>query len=254
MQNTVHFFDCHASFGLRCHRNPGSFYKKEELTQKLCDYSIENALVYHAMAKEYDPQVGNDLLIEELQNQTILSPMWVLLPHYTGEFDSPAILVEKMRRHGVKAVTMFPSPSCHNFSLADFACGELFRALEEYRIPLFIGLDQLGGLQSLDTLCTNHPELRIVITGVNYRIDRDLYPLMQKYTNFFMETSGYKVMDGIAEICSHFGAQRLLFGTGMPVTSGSAAVGLITYANITQKEKQMIASDNLMKLLGGVQL
>ncbi|MFA9380045.1 MAG: amidohydrolase family protein [Acetanaerobacterium sp.] len=251
---TYHFFDCNASFGLRSHRNPGSFYKKEELLQKLNDYSIDKALVYHAMAKEYDPQVGNDLLIEELGDQTALSPMWVALPHYTGEFDEPEILAKKMKQHGVRAVTMFPSPSCQNYSLAYFTCGELFRTLEEYRIPLFIGLDQLGGLPALDTLCAAHPKLQIVVTGVNYRIDRDLYPLMQKHTNFSIETSGYKVMDGIAEICVRFGAQRLLFGTGMPLTSGSAAVGLITYANISDKEKQMIASGNLIRLLEGVRL
>lgn len=248
------FYDCNASFGMRSLRNPGSFYKKEELLQKMSDYSIERALVFHSMAKEYDPQVGNGILMNELKGETRLSPVWAVLPHYTGEFDPPDRLLENMKKHGVRAVTMFPAPSCQNFTLAEFSCGELFRALEEHRVPLFLGMDQLGGIQNLDPICSAHPGLRIVVTNVNYRIDRDLYPLMEKHRNFYIETSGYKVMDGIAHLCSRFGAERLLFGTGMPVASGSAAVGLIAYAKISDEEKQRIASGNLEELLGGAQL
>lgn len=250
--HSLRFFDCNASFGRRSVRNPGSFYRKEELLQKMTDYGIERALVYHAMAKEYDPQVGNGILAQEIENEPRLCPVWALLPHYTGEFDTPDETAEKMRRQGVRAVTMFPSPACQFFSLAEFTCGEIFTMLEAHHIPLFIGMDQLGGLAGLEGICARHPELRVVVTGVNYRIDRDLYPLLAQYPYIYIETSGYKTMDGVGTICARFGAGRLLFGTGMPVTSGSGAVGLITYASISDEEKQMIAAGNLEKLLGGV--
>lgn len=251
---SLRFYDCNASFGMRSLRNPGSFYKKEELLQKMDDYSIERALVTHSMSKEYDPQVGNGILIDELKGETRLFPVWAVLPHYTGEFDPPDKLLENMKKNGVRAVTMFPAPSCQNFSLAEFSCGGLFRAFEEYKVPLFLSMDQLGGIANLDPLCCAHPELRVVVTNVNYRVDRDLYPLMEKHRNFAIETSGYKVMDGIAHLCARFGAKRLLFGTGMPVASGSAAVGLVAYAQISDEEKQRIASENLEELLGGVRL
>ncbi len=254
MQSAYHFFDCRASFGRRSYRAPGTFYKKEDLLNKMAEDSIEGALVYHSMAKEYDPQVGNQMLCDELAGEPKLLPEWVVLPHYTGEFDPPERLLKSMKEHGVKAVTMFPSPSCQNYSFAEFTCGALFRMCEEHRIPFFIDMDQMGGIQAVDALCSAHPKLPLVVTKVNYRIDRDLYPLMEKYRNFYIETSGYKVMDGIAQLCRHFGAQRLLFGTGMPETSGAAAIGLISYADISDEEKRMIASGNLKKLLGGVQL
>lgn len=252
MQSVCHFFDCRASFGMRCFRAPGSFYRKEELLEKMKNYSIENALVYHAMAKEYDPQVGNERLCRELKDTPNLYPVWAVLPHWTGEFDPPEALLPKMKKHNVRALTMFPSSVCQNFSLAEFACGAIFRMCEEHHIPLFIDMDQMGGTAAVDQLCTAHPELPLVVTKVNYRIDRDLYPLMSKHSNFYIETSGYKPMEGIKHLCARFGAHRLLFGTGMPETSGSAAVGLVTYADISDKEKEMIASGNLRKLLGGV--
>lgn len=254
MQSTYHFFDCRASFGMRCFRAPGSFWKKEDLLKKMADFSIEDALVYHSLAREYDPQVGNRTLMDEIRDEPRLHPVWAVLPDYTGEFETPERLAGEMREYGVKALTMFPSPADQNFSFAEFTCGKIFRMCEEHRIPLFMDMDQISGIAMVDSICTAHPELPLVVTRVNYRIDRDLYPLMEKHHNFYIEISGYKVFDGLHQFCSRFGAQRLLFGTGMPETSGGAAVGLVVYADISEKEKQMIASENLKKLLGGVQL
>ncbi len=254
MQSAYHFFDCRASFGMRAYRAPGSFYKKEDLLKKMRDFSIDDALVYHSMAKEYDPQVGNRILTDELKNEPHLHPVWVAMPDYTGEFETPECLLKEMKENGVRAITMFPSPANQNYSFAEFTCGKLLRMCEEHRIPLFLDMDQIGGIQAVDSICSKYPELPLVVTKINYRIDRDLYPLMEKYRSFYIETSGYKVMEGISQLCAHFGAERLLFGTGMPETSGGAAVGLIAYADIPEREKEMIASANLKKLLGGVQL
>ena len=251
----LHIFDGNAFFGMRSLRLPGSFYKKEDLLRKMDEYGIEKALVYHSMAKEYDPQVGNQILLDEIGTESRLVPMWSVLPHYTGEFDPPEVLADKMKRYGIKAVTMFPSPASQNFSFSDLTCGAIYEMLEHYDIPLFIGLDQLGGtMANFGSLVSSHPKMKIVLTNVTYRIDRDLYPLMDKYDNFLLETSGYKPLEGIPMICEHFGAHRLVFGTGMPAISGPASLGLLVYAQIPFEQKQMIASKNLKKLLGGVRL
>ena len=76
--------------------------------------------------------------------------------------------------------------------------------------------------------------------------------ILKKHKNLYLETFGFKAQDGIEEVCKVFGAERLIFGSGMPESSGAAAVTMITYANISFEEKQMIASENLEKLLGGV--
>ena len=61
-------------------------------------------------------------------------------------------------------------------------------------------------------------------------------------------------MDGIEDVCAKFGAERILFGSSLPYGAGSAAVSMITYANISEEEKELIASGNLERLLGGVKL
>ena len=146
---------------------------------------------------------------------------------------------------------MFPAAADQAYSMAEWNCGELFRVLEEGRIPLILGLEQTSW-NELYELLSRHPELNVILANVNYRIDRNLYVMLEKFDHLYLETYGYKVFGGIEEICRRFGARRLVYGSGMPVFSGSAAVSMIRYAQIGEEEKRMIAYKNLETLLEGV--
>jgi predicted TIM-barrel fold metal-dependent hydrolase len=233
--------------------NPGSFYRTEDLDRKMKIYGISNALVYHSMAKEYSPIEGNRLLMDEIKNNPNMHPVWVVMHHHTEEFPKPDMLIKQMKEHGVKAVRMFPAQGEQNYSIEDWNCGELFDTMEKHRVPLMIGLESMGW-GGIFNLCSGHPGLQLIITEADYRIDRNLYSILEKFENVFLEIYGYKVHNGIEEICRKFGAKRLIFGSGMPVFSGASAVSMVTYARISHAEKRMIASGNLERLLGGVKL
>jgi predicted TIM-barrel fold metal-dependent hydrolase len=247
----INYFDCSCIAGRRNIIDPGSFYKVEDIVKKMEYYGIDKALVYHSMAREYDPKTGNEMLMKDIEGYSQLYPAWVVMHHHTGEFPAPKELAVQMKNNGVKAVRMYPAPTDLNFSLADWNCGELLSMLEECRVPLFIGADQISW-DGMNDLLKNHPKLRVVYTDVGYRCDRNLYATLERYENLSIEIYSYKVHRGIEEICRRFGAGRLIFGSGMPVYSGGSAVSMINYAGISLKEKQMIASENLEKLLGGV--
>ena len=125
--------------------------------------------------------------------------------------------------------------------------------LEEHRIPLMIDLEQLPW-ETLHNVLEAHPKLRLILTRLHYNCGRNLYPLLQKFEHLYVETIGFKVFDGIEDVCKKFGAERLIFGTSAPLFSGAAAVGMINYARISQEEKRKIAGENLEKLIGGVSL
>jgi len=248
MERPLEFFDCDCSFGRRSIVSPGSFYKLEELVERMKLYGIGKALAYHSMAREYCPVVGNDMLLQELGEELPLYPVWVVMHHHTEEFPEPAALFLQMRKYNIRAVRMFPGNADHAYSIAGWNCGELFSMLEANKIPLLIGMDQLDW-NDLHTLCSDFSGLTVILSGVGYGSDRNLYTLLKKFENLYVETIGYKTHNGIEEICRVFGAHRLIFGSGMPLFSGASAVSMINYARISDAEKRMIAAENLERLL-----
>ena len=250
MEN-LSFFDCNCVVGRRGRMYPGSFFSREDLVTAMAHYGIGKALVYHSLAREYNPQTGNSAILEDTGKEPSLYPAWVVLPHHTGEFPELEQLVERMKSANVRSVRMFPAEMEQQVSLAEWNCGALLSAMEAHRVPLMLPLDQMDWNSLHDMLC-HHPGLNVVLTDVDYRVDRNLYALFEKFAHLFIETIGYKVHRGIEEICRRFGAERLVFGSGMPLYSGGAAVSMINYARLSDREKQMIAHGNLERLLGGV--
>ena len=245
---TNYFFDCNCSVGKRSRPAPGTFSHPQDLKNRMQRYGIEKALVYHSMAREYDPETGNRMILAEIRDDPTLLPVWVTMHHHTGECLVPGTLVDRLVQHKIRAVRMFPAQADQNFSIAEWNCGELLGALADAGVVLLIGMNQLTW-DELNQLCGNHPKLKVIFTDLNYRIDRNIYALLDRHPALHLESGGYKVHNGIEEICGRFGAQRLVFGSGMPMYSGASAVSMIRYARISEREKSLIAFGNLSALL-----
>lgn len=244
----LNFFDCNCMLGRFGVPQPGSYFTVEELLQQMDYFGIAEALVYHSLAKEYSPDFGNKLLMREIAGHHRLHACWILLPHHTGEMPPPPRLIEEMKEHNVRAVRLFPAAEHHRFSLSDWALGELYESLEEWRIPLFIGSEQIDWDQVYN-LCRAHPDLPLIISEVRYEENRHLYPLFEKFANLFIDLAWYPVHQGIETICHRFGAERLLFGSKAPVFTPGPALAMVNYADISRQEKEQIAGRNLRRLL-----
>ncbi|HET6456156.1 MAG TPA: hypothetical protein VFI02_17260 [Armatimonadota bacterium] len=239
------YFDCNAQIGRYGVRHPEAFTTADELLKEMEYSGIREALAYHSMAKEYAPSVGNEMLLKEIEGKPI-HPCWAVMPHNTGEMPPPDELLRLMNQHGVKAVRAFPV--AQQFRLSDWCAGPLLDMLEAKKIPLFLDMDQTSW-EDVAGILKAHPRLNLVLLRTSYRCDRMLYPLFEKYEGLAIEAATYQVTHGIEEVCRRFGAERLLFGTGLPFTEAGPSIAQITYAEISDKEKQLIASGNLRKLL-----
>ncbi len=247
----TNFFDSNCVIGKRSVRRPGQpgeaeIYLLEDLLAEMDYAGIDDALVYHSLAKEYVPMLGNRKLMDEISGHERLHPCWVVMPAGTGEMPHPRALVGEMLERGVKAVRLFPQE--HSFSLSDWCSGELLRELEKHSIVAIMEIDQIGW-DGLNGLCSQCPNLPLIITGLGYRINRYLYPLMDKFENLYVETSQYQNHKGVEAICARFGAERLVFGTKLPYFAPGPAMTMINYSLISDEEKKMIAGGNLSRLL-----
>jgi predicted TIM-barrel fold metal-dependent hydrolase len=236
---------------------PGSFHTKERLLQEMEYYGISEALVFHAVSMENSPQLGNQLVIGETANAPSLHPVWSILPPVSGEMYSPEDMVLEMQRSNVHVIRLFPNH--YHFDLRDWCLDEVFDVLSEHRIPVMIDYidplmrgDDRTDWESVIKVCKGYPELPVIVTEFRFRTNRRLYQAMDKCPNLHVELSALWLFRAIESICRKFGAERIVFGTRLPIRDPSCALGMVNYAMISEEEKQMVAGDNLRDLMEGV--
>jgi predicted TIM-barrel fold metal-dependent hydrolase len=258
------YYDCNAMLGRYFNPAFGDYLTAGALEQLYDRYGISAGVVYHSSAKDYSPAYGNRALLDELKGRERLHGAWVVTPHHTCEMEKPEQLTSSFRSSGVRMARIFCGSRYYTRSLDLFVYAALLGALEHHRIPVMVEFDaeQSGG-GSLDDLVWQDvravldacPRLRFVLacpksTGLN----RNLFPLMEKYENLFLETSGYQLFGGLETVSRRFGARRLLYGSRAPYFDPAPGMIAIQYSELEESEKRMIAGDGLSALLREVRL
>jgi hypothetical protein len=243
------FFDCNVAVGRGAQRE----LSLPNLQMQMQRYGIREALVYHLMARESEPVTGNRVLCELLAGSANLHPCWVVLPHHTGEFPAPNVLLTQMRAAGVRAVRLFPALSDHFYSLEDWVCGDLFAALAEARVPVLLDFEQTNW-PTLYRISSTYPHLPLVVLRFHYRVDRNLYALLARCPNVHLEISWYGHFRAIEEAAKRFGARRFLFGSALPEYEPGGVLARVEEAELDHDAQCLVAGDNLRHLLAEVKL
>lgn len=244
------FFDCNCCFGI----SPVPIFRisrtVEELQEEMEFCNIEKALVYHAAMHSFDnPLMGNDLLLKEITSCPNLLPTRAVMPPQTGEQPDALTLLEEMKKRDVRALWTFPGD--HHYLLNKETFGSLFDVLSERRVPLFV----LADLVQIGELLRMYPELTVIAAFPGpVPLDRYFRPLVERYSNFYIETSCYMVDEGIESFCERYGPEHMLFGTGYPANYMGSAMLRLAHADINEASKQAIASGNLERLLSEAEL
>jgi len=249
---TIDFVDANCMIGRPVVQREGSLKNTEDLMKLMQDCGVVKALVYHSVARESDMLMGNSLLEQEIKGKDCFLKQWLVMPNIWEEFINPDVLLKQMRDQNVCSVRLLPK--LYGYSLKRYASGELIDALTACKVPLFLEQSQLSSWDELYEFCQEYPKSKVVLCNTGYRCLRGLVPVLSACKNLYVETSTFLVHNGIKEFCRHFGAERMIFGAGTPEASMAAAVAQICYAEIAEEEKQLIASGNILNLLGEVEL
>lgn len=246
------FIDARCQLGRRCVVRENEPVTKEEIVELLDRCHIEKAVAYHAIAKEGDVKGGNMELLKETESDDRFLRQWVAMPSAFGEFMSVDELLDGMKKNNVSSIRMFPKT--HGYSIRPYALGKFMNAMAEHKIPVFMMYSELASEDALYAMLTDYPEVNFIISDISYREERKLFPIFEQCKNFHIGTGNYVVHGGVKTMCEYFGAERMIFDTGLPTGSATAAVSLICYAEISEEEKALIASGNLERMLGEVKL
>jgi len=253
----VEFFDANCMIGRYNVFRQGSFYTKKRLLEEMEYYGISEALIFHAVSMENSPQLGNRLTLQESLGTPSLHPVWSLLPAMPRETSPPDVMIQEMEKFNVRVARLFPLQ--FHFDLDGWCLAEVLQILSDHSIPVIIDYFDSGmphadrtDWRSVVDVCQRYPDLPVIVTEFRFRTNRRLYQAMDKCPNLHIELSALWLFRAVESICRRFGAERLLFGTRLPIRDPSCALGMVNYAMISEEEKAMVASGNLRKLMGAV--
>jgi len=253
----VKFFDCNISFGTPMLRPIRFAETAQELLIEMDFYGISEALVHHARQRGDSPVVGNEILLNEIDGFKRLHGTFTILPLQTGELGPLEAVLERMRLKNVRAFWAFPAE--HRYLMTRIALALIYDLMVERNIPLFIDINEsCGGIigwRLIETILSDAPDLTLVVTEHgSWGQDRFFRPLIEEYENLYLDTSRYELDGGISDFCGKYGVEKLLFGTGFPKWNPGGPILTLTHAEITTREREMIASGNLERILGRVKL
>lgn len=242
----LRWIDCNARIGRWSNPQPEQFTEMNDLKAAWDRVGIEGGVVHHAWAWEWSAERGNTRLLEEIEGQQHVRPCFVALPPATREM-APVLDFARRVRSLRGAVRIFPGK--HAWRVGDWCAGALFDALALVQVPLLVDIGETDW-DAIAAVLQGHPRLPLIVLDTFYRVDRVVYPLMQRHANLYLEANTYGAFLGIEGICERFGTERLVFGTNLPELEAGGPMALISYAEISDEDKRSIASGNILRLLG----
>ncbi|MBN1352128.1 amidohydrolase family protein [candidate division KSB1 bacterium] len=245
----ITFFDCNCMVGKQQNRREGEPYAALELQTEMAYFGIHEALVVHALSRDYNAVVGNKEITRiKLENMKIY-PVWAILPPGADEVPPPKQFIENMMQNSVGATIAYPM--LHKFSLSHWSMGELFKELNHHRIPLILPFNQ-ATWEEVFQICQQFPDLPVIITTLDYRQLRYLLPLWQTCSNLYVDISWFSIAKIMSYLNRKGHIRNLLFGTNYPKYTPGGAVAMVTYADVNEQDKKKIAGDNLREIIAGI--
>ncbi len=246
----IELFDAQAGFG-GGRRGEGWIPSAEELLGHMERLSIARALVrtdFEGM--DCNVPLSNQILYETCAGNKSLVPCPTVLSATGGDVPSETEQIDELIRNDGGAVTVRPEQD--SWSIAEWCSGKLFSGLRERRVPVLCRQSAFE-FETIAELAGRYPELPIVLFQVGYRFQRTLIPLMKKFDNVYLSVGcPYSVHRGLEQMTELVGADRLLFGTGFPASDMMPGITMLTYAELSDADKQLIGSGNLERLIGGI--
>jgi len=222
-----------------------------QLQEVLQGYAIHGGLLSHWDGPALCPQEGNSALIElGAKLPEYLNTIWTGLPLLPQEQDPlPGHGEPDTRMRGVRLF-----PKTHRYDLSPWVVGDLCRWCIEYGLPLFLWHVEVEW-EALYNLAQAFPDLAIILESQWQKIlyhNRILYSLLNDNKNVFLETSNFVGQDFVTHGVSVLGAARFIFGSFLPQNDPLASIGMIMDADISDRDKRLIAGENMRSMLRGV--
>ncbi len=220
----------------------------ELLLATMDDYRIDHAVAYHEYAKA-EHRSGNALMARIARQSGGRIGACAVIDPALGADSLPGegSLTERLAAGDFECIRIFPvlqRVAFHAFYLA-----EILDAANTLSLPLIIDQNHVASRVSavfynLPDMAARYPRVKFIIIRYGINGARNIMPLLCKCHNVYFTVE--KMLDHmqIEEICERVGCDKLLFGSEFPELPLAGALGLVSYADIPDTEKEKIFFKN----------
>jgi predicted TIM-barrel fold metal-dependent hydrolase len=195
---------------------------------------------------------GNDQLGETIERypDRFIGQMTVN-PHYPYEIRTELQRCDS--KYGVQMLKIHPF--CHDYPVHGAGYRGLWEYADENELVVLSHTwesDKNCGPGLFGKIATRYPGTNIILAhaGGTQEGCRQTIEVLKQHGNLYLDTATSKLHIGMIErFVREVGADRVLFGSDMPLLEPAAQLGRIAYAKIKEAEKEKILGLNLKKLL-----
>jgi len=261
-------FDCNCTVGFPRNARPPQrcFRSAHDLLTEMDYFGISEALIADCRASLrmfYMEQINDQLLRWVDEGGGRLHACWTWSVTQRAASPDAKGAVERMLARDVKAVRLLPSRLNPDLVNA-WICGGLLAALEERRIPVFLERTELESRLGFDVsvdvplrgfsvdsvyrICQDYPSLPVIAMWMGG--DPDIVvPLLESCPNLHLDFPSLPHHKHFEMYLRIGGAQRLLYGSGLPRSNPAKAMAVVNYSSASVEEKRLIFGGNLRRLL-----
>ena len=127
----------------------------------------------------------------------------------------------------------------------------MVEALEAHNLPLIItNVVEPERLATCGDIAEAYPDLPILMQGTTWGFGRAFWDVMERCPNLYYEISSIHINDILEYTKNYLGIERVLYSSSWPIKSMGALKSLIEWADLSEEEKDLVASGNAYRLLG----
>ena len=253
----MRFFDAFLSIG-RTNKAIQACPRDETEALVIMDrYDVDEAFVFHTVARDGDPEQGNGALAGLSSGR--LHPVWAFDPVFVAE-ESPGAFLSRALSAGARAIMINPTTNRIDLRRSP-RLNELARLLEARAIPLMLVHHLPPSAYTTQTpdndvdwyqiadFCCMYPKLPVLLWEQRSRSNRPLFDALALTDNLLISLSCVWQTHMVERICSSFGPRRILFSLGLPGLDPGSFQGVVTYAGIDPEAKSETATGLAMRLI-----
>lgn len=240
-------FDVNASFGKPSSGNT-DFPTLPDRLKDMDRLGISRALVWNVEATQNHALSSNQKVLDAIQRtpgaRGRLYPALTVSNLMLYERDGLATFARQMQTFPCRALRFTTVFGRLNLMQME----PVIRSVRKLKPFIVLDQDQASPADILEFTAA-FPDVALVLTRIFWSAEVTVFDLMRRRKNILMDVAWLHTFHAIELAVRHFGADRLVFGTGWKSHNG-AAIGALARADISAAQRRKIAHGNLDRLTG----